>query len=389
MKRYVMHILYIYIVLDLLILYNHNFSYDIVTSSEMMGGNDTEVGGTIPQHMSSCLTTMDIFLQQPHPVLASAVLAERYKPDDDNKADLVAAVANILGMKDVDSINPNNTLADLGMDSLMGTEIKQTLERNYDIVLSAQEIRVLTVAKLQELSSTGGETVKEQNPVAANAATAANLNESLNMLLMQWPSNEVLPKEPLVRLKTKSSNGPMLFIVHGIEGIVKSLENVASDLDRPFWGLQSVEQAPHETLSDLAEFYVNLIRKVQKKGPYHLAAYSFGTSVAIEMTLQLESAGEKVILSLIDGSPEFVQQQCAMIGKIDEMKNTTSDGCMRALAYFSLQFNKKLNFAQVSIIAQHTCLMSRFLGVLSILLYLGARDREKHILRLIEIYKQK
>lgn len=37
------------------------------------------------------------------------------------------------------------------MDSLMGAEIKQTLERNYDIVLGVQEIRNLTFAKLLEM----------------------------------------------------------------------------------------------------------------------------------------------------------------------------------------------------------------------------------------------
>jgi hypothetical protein len=35
----------------------------------------------------------------------------------------------------------------------MGAEIKQTLERSYDLVLSAQEIRDLTFARLQELST--------------------------------------------------------------------------------------------------------------------------------------------------------------------------------------------------------------------------------------------
>ncbi|KYN15123.1 PREDICTED: fatty acid synthase-like [Trachymyrmex cornetzi] len=319
---------------------------DVGLIIETMGGyNDTEVNGTLPQHMSSCLATMDIFLQQPHPVLASMVLAEKLKTNDDNKADLVATIANILGVKDVNRINPNNNLADLGMDSLMGTEIKQTLERNYDIVLSAQEIRVLTFAKLQELSSTSGEIVKDQQPFAEKAITVTDSNLSLDML-MQWPSNEVLPKEALVPLKTKSSNGPMLFTIHGIEGLVKPLEYVASELDRPCWGLQSIEQAPHETISELAAFYVNTIRKVQKKGPYHLAAYSYGTCVAIEMTLQLESAGENVILNLIDGSVAFVRQQCDMIGKLEEIKSTTSDGCMKALAYFIIQFNKNVSFTQ-------------------------------------------
>lgn len=38
-----------------------------------------------------------------------------------------------------------------GMDSLMGAEIKQTLERNYDVVMSAPEIRQLTFGKLKAL----------------------------------------------------------------------------------------------------------------------------------------------------------------------------------------------------------------------------------------------
>ncbi|XP_011872608.1 PREDICTED: fatty acid synthase-like [Vollenhovia emeryi] len=316
---------------------------DVGVIVEMMGDNDTKVNGTLPQRMSSCLATMDIFLQQPYAVLCSTV--EKQKADYDIKADLIVTIANILGIKDIKSINRNSTLVQLGIDSLMNIEIKQTLERNYDILLSAQDIRVLTFTKLQELSSTSSEIIKEQQPFSVDAATVDS-NVSLNMLLIKWPSNEVLPKEALVRLKTKNSNGPPLFIVHGIEGLVASLEHVASELERPLWGLQSIEQAPHNTISELAEFYVNTIRKIQKEGPYHLAAYAFGSCVAIEMTLQLESAGEKVILSLIDGSLTFVRQHCNIIGKLELENGITSEGCIKVLAYFSIQFNKNISFIQ-------------------------------------------
>lgn len=306
-----------------------------------------EIGGTIPQHITSCLATMDMFLQQPHPVLCSAVLAEKHKSTNDgNKAGLIEAVANILGVQDVSSVS--GTLAELGMDSLMGTEIKQTLERNYDIILSPQEIRTLTFAKLQELSSSTGETNKQL--ATAKATVSSDENAVSNMLIMQWPANEVLPKEALVQLKTKSTNGTPLFIVHAIEGLTEPLEHVASELERPLWGLQSVEDAPHDTIQELAEFYIKKIREVQKKGPYHLAGYSFGTCIAIEMTLQLESVGEKVTLSLIDGSLEFVRQQCEMIGKIDTTNYVVSEGCMKSLAYFSVQFNKKVTYSEVSTI---------------------------------------
>lgn len=48
-------------------------------------------------------------------------------------------------------MNTSSTLAELGMDSLMGAEIKQTLERSFDLVLNVGEIRNLTMGKLVEL----------------------------------------------------------------------------------------------------------------------------------------------------------------------------------------------------------------------------------------------
>lgn len=118
---------------------------------ESLGDNDTVVGGTLPQRMFSCLQTMDIFMQQPHAVLSSMVVAEKRKPDGASGVSLVGCVANILGLKDLKNVPDQASLADLGMDSLMGAEIKQTLERNYDVVMSATEIRQLSFGKLKAL----------------------------------------------------------------------------------------------------------------------------------------------------------------------------------------------------------------------------------------------
>lgn len=318
---------------------------------DTMGDNNTVIGGTLPQLMSSCLATLDVLLQQQHPVVSSMVVAEKYKSaSSDSKANIVETVINILGIKDVNSVNPNNTLADVGMDSLMGTEIKQILERNYDIILSAQDIRSLTIAKLQDISSSNSEAVKKPSAVT-NVNSSASSVSSANELLMQWPSDELLPKEALVRFKTKSSKGPVLFIIHAIEGLTNSLEYMASQLERPLWGLQCVESAPIDTITELAAFYVNIIRKVQRKGPYNIAGYSFGACVGFEIALQLESAGEKVVLTLIDGSPMYLKQQVDIIGKLKVDDDLTLDSCMKALAYFSTQINKKVTFAQVRVTA--------------------------------------
>lgn len=56
----------------------------------------------------------------------------------------------------MNSLNAESSLADLGLDSLMGVEVRQTLERDYDIVMTMREIRLLTINKLRELSSKSG-----------------------------------------------------------------------------------------------------------------------------------------------------------------------------------------------------------------------------------------
>jgi len=82
----------------------------------MGGSNDTVIGGTLPQRMSNCLSVLDRFLSQTHPVMSSFVLAAKHssKGDKGSGGDLVGAVARILGVSDVETINPDTTLADLG-----------------------------------------------------------------------------------------------------------------------------------------------------------------------------------------------------------------------------------------------------------------------------------
>lgn len=84
---------------------------------------------------------------------------------------LLQTIAHILGVNDISQINPDANLGDLGLDSLMGVEIKQALERDYDITLSMKEIRTLTLNKLQRMAETGGQssTALQTNTEVANS----------------------------------------------------------------------------------------------------------------------------------------------------------------------------------------------------------------------------
>ncbi|GAB0090084.1 Fatty acid synthase [Sergentomyia squamirostris] len=120
---------------------------------EHLGDNDTILIGTLPQRMVSCLEIMDHFMQhqQQHPVLLTMVVGDKRIVDSSSKLSLVNCIADIMGIKDLKKISDAVTLADFGMDSLMGVEIKQILEINFDMLLTAQDIRHLTFGKLKAL----------------------------------------------------------------------------------------------------------------------------------------------------------------------------------------------------------------------------------------------
>lgn len=310
-----------------------------------MGDNDTEVGGTLPQRIQSCLETMDVFLQQPHPILSSFVLADKRKnANNSNKVSIVQAVANILGIKKVESVNPAISLADLGMDSLMGTEIKQTLERGYDVTLSAQEIRNLTFEKLMKLDSDSG----EQETKSSETITQDNVMD----FLFQADAATIIPTESVVQLKTKSSKGTPIFFIHAIEGIATPFKELASELNRPAWALQCVENSPLSTIEDLAAFYIKKMQTIQKKGPYHIVGYSFGSCIAYEMSVQLQKAGQETVTTFIDGSPDYVKLHSVEIGKkaVDnDDEDVINDSFRKALSFFIKQFNNKIGLREVYI----------------------------------------
>lgn len=272
---------------------------DVGLILESMGDNDTVIGGTLPQRMSSCLAVLDTFLNQTHPVMSSFVQAEKKSKsseDQGSKADLVQSIANILGVQDVDSVGADTSLGDLGLDSLMGVEVKQTLERDYDVVLAMKDIRALTVNKLREIAGGSGGGAGER---AASPSP-----------LQRFDLTQLMPTDALVKMNNVEGQ-KNLFMIHPIEGVVSALKPLASLLGWTVHGLQCTAAAPDTSIPALATSYLQLLRAVQPAGPVHLAGYSFGAVVAFELALQLEAGGALGSLHLLDGSHSYVAAHTA------------------------------------------------------------------------------
>ncbi|XP_030061052.1 fatty acid synthase [Microcaecilia unicolor] len=315
---------------------------DVGVVMETMGSNDTVIGGTLPQRIGSCLDVLDHFMNQSHPVMSSLVLAEKTISVDNEgggKRDLVEAVAHILGVRDVSSLNPSTTLADLGLDSLMGVEVRQTLERDYDIVMAMREVRQLTINKLRELS--------------AMSTTAEELKKGGQAEVLQLDLNNLLvnPKAPtIIPLNEVQSDKRPLFLVHPIEGSVLAFRTLASRLSIPCYGLQCTRAAPLDSIQSLAAYYIECIKQVQPEGPYWIAGYSFGACVAFEMCFQLQAqknaSQSPDSLFLFDGSHSYVaaytQSYRAKLTPGSDAEAETEALCAFVQQFTSTEYNKLL-----------------------------------------------
>jgi len=100
---------------------------------------------------------------------------------------------------------------------------------------------------------------------------------------------------------------PPLFCIHGESGHLLMYRSLARYLgaDQPICGLQPQgldgTQAPLTRIEDMAARYIKEMQVIQPDGPYFLAGYCMGGTIAFEIAQQLSGQGQRVdLLALLD-----------------------------------------------------------------------------------------
>ena len=100
---------------------------------------------------------------------------------------------------------------------------------------------------------------------------------------------------------------PPLFCIHGESGNLLIYRSLARQLgpDQPIYGLQPQgldgKQTPLTRIEDMAARYIKEIQVIQPQGPYFLAGYCMGGTIAFEMAHQLSRQAQRVdLLALLD-----------------------------------------------------------------------------------------
>lgn len=116
----------------------------------------------------------------------------------------------------------------------------------------------------------------------------------------------------IVTLRTEGAGSP-LFCFPGSDGIIDVFREMAAALPEgsPVYAIQMewMSKAEHEfTIEQLAPFYLDVIRKIQKSGPYHFCGYSFGGLLIYEMAMRLCDEGDDAnLVAMLDApNPAFL-----------------------------------------------------------------------------------
>ncbi|XP_065217199.1 fatty acid synthase-like [Planococcus citri] len=267
--------------------------------TEQMAGTEITICGTKLQKIKSCLETLNMFMiESRHLIVSSVVVAEKKRID----TDIVTAVANILGIKDLKTINPLWTFPELGADSILGIEVKQVLELEFNVIFSVEDLRTMTFVKLcqmkedKENSLKTGKKIRTQLQIFMDEILA---NKSIRRL----PIDENDIEKPIV-----FNEHPTTFIFPGVEGLAVSMQSLAKTLPGQVLCFQyHFGEVADFTLNELRDYFAKyMLENFNLDREFCIIGHSLGGLFALEVADILEKQRKRGYLYLIESSPLYM-----------------------------------------------------------------------------------
>ena len=193
----------------------------------------------------------------------------------------------------VKNVGPDDNYFALGGDSLSAVRFLNQVEKSFGKRIPfASMVEFPTPKKLADylqLDAGVEKSAGSNSNVAAQAAGSAKPNSQ------SMPSGA---RSTLMELANSGGDLTPLFCMHAADGYALIFRELCQSLNpnRPVFGLQSpaLFGEPIESIEALAARYVADILQKHPDGPYRLAGYCMGGTIAIEVAQQLRAAGKEV-----------------------------------------------------------------------------------------------
>lgn len=218
--------------------------------------------------------------------------------DEDELSNLVLTHAASVMRRKPEAIERNQPLSELGMDSLMATELRAQL--GYALG------RELSLNMLQMRRSVKEIVAYVRVDQSQETASAKSEDGILSDLEVNAARVHLVPLQPL------GSRPPLFFVPAGY-GDMFAFQDIAHamGLDQPVYGLQPASANQVKTFRQMSIYrlvsaYISEIKKAQPSGPYFLSGYSVGAIIAVEIARELLRQGNEVGLLVIFDPPSHI-----------------------------------------------------------------------------------
>ena len=209
--------------------------------------------------------------------------AQREKPANATEHSVLLALQSILSLPK-EELGVNDSLFEFGVTSLNLFALKRQIEKDLDIL----------------------------HPIPVGALMTFPTIRGIANEVISFHQGSMARYDPVVPLHTNTlSRKPPLWLVHPGSGDVLVFVALAKSLsDRTVYGLRTkglnTDSDYFASIADIADCYVEWIRRNQPTGPYAIAGYSLGSTVAFEIAKRLEALGHRVaFLGMLDSPPHL------------------------------------------------------------------------------------
>ncbi len=196
------------------------------------------------------------------------------------------------------------------------TETEKTILRIFAEVLEAHESHIgietslfdLGVSSVELLRITSAVNKALKPPKPATIASVM-LNPTIRKLAASLEPSAAGTYNPAVTLQARGSGTPLWLVHPGVGEILIFFGLAKYITDRPVYALRSrgFDGEPFfESMSECVSRYYDEIKRVQPEGPYAIAGYSYGATIAFEMGKIMKKQRDKVkFLGVIDQPPNI------------------------------------------------------------------------------------
>jgi acyl transferase domain-containing protein/thioesterase domain-containing protein len=243
------------------------------------------------------------------PQTPAATSRQATTESDDIEGQVRRMCADVLGL---DEIEPDAEFLSYGGGSLAGVRLFARIRRELGVKLALSDLLQASTPRLLAAL------IRENEPLSATRAidrTGVSAKSS-------W--------SPLVLMRPGDKRIPALYLVHGAGGNILVFKAIVDRLPSggPIYGLKAQgidgDLPFHETVEEMAQCYLEAIRKQESSGQYQFVGYSGGGVIAFEMAQRMRQMGQNAgLVCMIDtlaphcvGAPISTREKILMLPRV-------------------------------------------------------------------------